>query len=40
MEVHPNPDEALSDGTNMWPLDGLEDLLRGLKTLDLAVKEN
>jgi 2-dehydro-3-deoxyphosphooctonate aldolase (KDO 8-P synthase) len=26
-EVHPNPDRALSDGANAWPLDGLYDLI-------------
>lgn len=28
METHPNPDEALSDGPNMIPLDKVEDLLK------------
>ena len=28
MEVHPDPDQALCDGPNMWPLDQLESLLR------------
>ena len=28
METHPDPDQALSDGPNMVPLDKLPDLLR------------
>jgi 2-dehydro-3-deoxyphosphooctonate aldolase (KDO 8-P synthase) len=27
MEVHPEPDKALSDGPNMLPLDELESLI-------------
>lgn len=38
METHPNPDEALSDGPNMWPLHKMEALLTGLKALDDANK--
>ena len=38
MEVHPNPEEALSDGANMWPLNQLEDLLTPLTIIDRAVK--
>lgn len=34
METHPNPDEALSDGPNSWPLDKMEDLLKKLKQID------
>ena len=30
IETHPAPDEALSDGPNVWPLDRLETLLSGL----------
>jgi 2-dehydro-3-deoxyphosphooctonate aldolase (KDO 8-P synthase) len=30
LEVHPNPDRAPSDGPNMVPLDGLEELLTGV----------
>ena len=33
MEVHPDPDKALCDGPNMWPLDKLEPLLRDLLKL-------
>ena len=39
METHPNPDEGLSDGPNMWPLDKMEALLTTLKALDSTVKE-
>jgi 2-dehydro-3-deoxyphosphooctonate aldolase (KDO 8-P synthase) len=38
MEVHEDPDHALSDGPNNWPLDRLEGLLRELKTIDDVVK--
>ncbi len=39
METHPDPDKALSDGPNAWPLDRMETLLGVLKTLDETVKE-
>lgn len=38
METHPNPDQALSDGPNAWPLDRMESLLATLVELDGAVK--
>ena len=38
METHPNPDKALSDGPNSWPLARMEELLNTLKTIDDAVK--
>ena len=38
METHPNPDKALSDGPNAWPLDCMEQLLTVLKELDQTVK--
>ncbi|HHI92117.1 MAG TPA: 3-deoxy-8-phosphooctulonate synthase [Gammaproteobacteria bacterium] len=38
METHPNPDKALSDGPNAWPLGEMEGLLEILKALDDAVK--
>jgi 2-dehydro-3-deoxyphosphooctonate aldolase (KDO 8-P synthase) len=38
METHPNPDKALSDGPNSWPLDKIKELLETLKTLDGVVK--
>ncbi|MCG5514429.1 3-deoxy-8-phosphooctulonate synthase [Ectothiorhodospira shaposhnikovii] len=38
METHPDPDKALSDGPNAWPLPHLEALLNTLKDLDDVVK--
>jgi len=38
METHPDPDKALSDGPNAWPLGRMKDLLETLKELDAAVK--
>ncbi len=38
METHPNPDQALSDGPNSWPLAQLEPLLATLKAIDATVK--
>jgi 2-dehydro-3-deoxyphosphooctonate aldolase (KDO 8-P synthase) len=38
METHPDPEKALSDGPNAWPLDRMKDLLRTLKALDGVVK--
>ena len=38
METHPDPDRALSDGPNAWPLGRMEALLETLKALDEAVK--
>ncbi|KAB7627939.1 3-deoxy-8-phosphooctulonate synthase [Alkalilimnicola sp. S0819] len=38
METHPDPDKALSDGPNAWPLGKMEALLGTLKELDEAVK--
>lgn len=38
METHPNPDEALCDGPNSWPLALIEPLLSQLKALDETVK--
>ena len=40
METHPNPDQALSDGPNAWPLLHMEQLLGTLVELDRAVKKN
>jgi len=39
METHPDPDQALSDGPNSWPLDRLEPLLQRLLAIDAVVKE-
>jgi 2-dehydro-3-deoxyphosphooctonate aldolase (KDO 8-P synthase) len=38
METHPNPNEALSDGPNSWPLHLMKPLLQQLKALDDVVK--
>jgi 2-dehydro-3-deoxyphosphooctonate aldolase (KDO 8-P synthase) len=38
METHPDPDRALSDGPNSWPLAKLEDLLGWLVELDAVTK--
>ncbi len=38
METHPDPDKALSDGPNAWPLDRMKELLATLKDLDALVK--
>src|SRR5437867_5888426 len=38
METHPNPDVALSDGPNAWPLGRMRALLSTLKHIDAVVK--
>ncbi len=38
IETHPNPDQALSDGPNMWPLAQMEPLLAQLMAIDEIVK--
>ena len=38
METHPNPNKALSDGPNSWPLGMMKDLLENLQRIDQAVK--
>ncbi|MEM9532880.1 MAG: 3-deoxy-8-phosphooctulonate synthase [Pseudomonadota bacterium] len=38
METHPDPDNALSDGPNAWPLDRMAALLGQLRQLDLVAK--
>jgi 2-dehydro-3-deoxyphosphooctonate aldolase (KDO 8-P synthase) len=38
METHPDPDRALSDGPNAWPLGRMEELLETLIELDNVVK--
>jgi 2-dehydro-3-deoxyphosphooctonate aldolase (KDO 8-P synthase) len=38
METHPNPEVALSDGPNAWPLGRMRALLETLKEIDVAVK--
>jgi 2-dehydro-3-deoxyphosphooctonate aldolase (KDO 8-P synthase) len=38
METHPDPDKALSDGPNAWPLPRMRELLSVLVELDRTVK--
>jgi len=38
METHPDPDKALSDGPNSWPLDKMSELLKMLMDIDNLVK--
>lgn len=38
METHPDPDKALSDGPNAWPLSQMRSLLEVLVQLDQATK--
>jgi 2-dehydro-3-deoxyphosphooctonate aldolase (KDO 8-P synthase) len=38
METHPDPDRALSDGPNSWPLARMRELLETLVDLDAAAK--
>ena len=40
METHPDPDQALSDGANAWPLSEMESLLKTLLELDEVAKRN
>ena len=40
METHPNPDKALSDGPNAWPLSMMPELLGTLAEIDRMVKKN
>ena len=40
METHPDPDRALSDGPNAWPLGQIEELLATLKELDAVSKQS
>jgi 2-dehydro-3-deoxyphosphooctonate aldolase (KDO 8-P synthase) len=40
METHPDPDKALSDGPNAWPLGQIEDLLITLRDLDAVAKRH
>jgi len=39
METHPNPEKALSDGPNAWPLGLMQGLLETLVELDRMVKK-
>jgi 2-dehydro-3-deoxyphosphooctonate aldolase (KDO 8-P synthase) len=38
METHPDPEQALSDGPNAWPMPMMRELLETLVALDRAVK--
>ncbi len=38
METHPDPEKALSDGPNSWPMDKMKELLVTLKTIDETIK--
>jgi len=40
METHPNPEQALSDGPNAWPLPRMRALLETLIEIDGLVKRN
>jgi 2-dehydro-3-deoxyphosphooctonate aldolase (KDO 8-P synthase) len=40
METHPQPEKALSDGPNAWPLARMRQLLETLKELDALVKRH
>ena len=39
METHPNPEKALSDGPNAWPLGLMQELLETLAGIDRMVKK-
>lgn len=39
METHPNPEKALSDGPNSWPLHKMKQLLEQLKEIDTLTKK-
>ncbi len=38
IETHPDPERALSDGPNSWPLDKMRELLETLKNIDEQIK--
>ena len=38
-ETHPDPDKALSDGPNAWPLGLMKELLHTLRDIDALVKQ-
>ena len=40
METHPDPECALSDGPNSWPLGRMKELLETLVTIDKTVKDS
>lgn len=39
METHPDPENAMSDGPNSWPMHDIEALLKVLQALDGIVKQ-
>jgi len=39
METHPDPDRALSDGPNAWPLERMRGLLATLQQIDAITKQ-
>jgi 2-dehydro-3-deoxyphosphooctonate aldolase (KDO 8-P synthase) len=39
METHPDPEKALSDGPNSWPMDKMRELLETLKSIDETIKK-
>jgi len=39
METHPDPDKALSDGPNAWPMHEMKSLLESLMEIDRVVKK-
>jgi 2-dehydro-3-deoxyphosphooctonate aldolase (KDO 8-P synthase) len=38
LEIHPDPDQGLCDGPNMWPLGRLEELLTQARDLDALAR--
>ncbi len=40
IETHPNPEQAMSDGPNMWPLAKLKPLLDNLKAINDVVRQS
>ena len=39
METHPDPEKAMSDGPNAWPLPKMKELLKTLQAIDRLVKQ-
>ena len=40
LETHPNPEKALSDGPNAWPMQRMKELLINLMAIDSLVKKD
>ncbi len=40
METHPDPENALSDGPNMIPIDKMSEMLKSLQDIDNITKQN